>query len=105
VDYQRKHPRFPIDTPAIITVLGAEQGAIAARIADLSEGGLRLAVPLPVAVGETLRVEIGDEVFVGVVRNTEELGKCERLVGLELIHGIERDKLQDLLDEFAVGAF
>ena len=80
-------------------------GTIAARTADVSETGLRLTVPVAVSVGETLRVEISDEVFVGVVRNIEELSDSESLVGLELVHGIERNKLQDLLDEWTVEAF
>ena len=105
MDYQRKHPRFPLDTPAEITILGGDEGAVSARTADVSESGLRLNVPVTVAIGETLRVEISDEVFVGVVRNIEELSDSEAIVGLELIHGIERDKLQNLLDEWTVAAF
>ena len=105
VDYQRKHPRFPLDTPVGITILGGDEGTIAARTADVSESGLRLNVPVPVAIGETLRVEISDEVFVGVVRNSESFSDAESIVGLELIHGIGRDKLQELLDEWTVSAF
>ncbi len=105
MDYQRKHPRFPFNTPAEITILGGDEGSVAARTADLSESGLRLSIPVPVTLGETLRVEISDEVFVGVVRNVEALSDSESLVGLELIHGIERSKLQDLLDEWTVEAF
>ena len=105
MDYQRKHARFPLDTPVEITILGADEGTITARIADVSERGLRLNVRLAVAVGETLRVEISDEVFVGVVCNVEALSDGESLVGLELIHGIERVKLQELLDEWAVEVF
>ena len=105
MDYQRKHPRFPLDTPAEITILGGDEGAIAARTADFSEAGLRLTLSVPVSIGETLRVEISDEVFVGVVRNVEALSESESLVGLELIHGVGRDKLQDLIDEWTVAAF
>lgn len=105
MDYQRKHPRFAFDTLAEITVLGGDHGAVSARTADLSENGLRLNVPVSVALGETLRVEISDEVFVGVVRNIEVLSDSESLVGLELIHGIELSKLQDLMDEWTVAAF
>ena len=85
--------------------MGSDEGSISARTADLSEGGLRLAMVANVALGETVRVEISDEVFVGVVRNIEVLSDSESLVGLELIHGIERSKLQDLLDEWTVAAF
>ena len=105
MDYQRKHARFPLDTPAEITILGGGEGAIAGRTADISESGLRLNLPIGVTLGETVRVEISDEVFVGVVRNIEALSDSESVVGLELIHGIERDKLQDLLDEWMVEAF
>ena len=105
MEYQRKHPRFPLDTPAEVTILGSDQGSIAARVADVSEAGMRLMIPSEVAIGETLRVEIAGEVFVGVVRNSAEGVNDETLAGLELIHWIERSKLQDLLDEFAVEAF
>ena len=94
-----------MDTPAAVTVLGGDEGSISARVADVSEAGLRLVVPYPVAIGETLRVEISDEVFVGVVRNSEETINDETVAGLELVHAIARGKLQDLLDEFAVEAF
>ena len=105
MDYQRKHARFPLDTPAAITILGGEEGSIAARTADVSEGGLRLMVLVPVSIGETLRVEIADEVFVGVVRNSEAVSDAETIVGVELIHGIEREQLQGLIDEWTVAAF
>jgi hypothetical protein len=105
VDYQRKHPRFPIDTPASVSILGGDEGAIATRVADVSEAGLRLISPVTVAIGETLRVEIAEEVFVGIVRNSEDINGTETLVGLELIHCIELGKLQGLLDEWTVRAF
>ena len=105
MDYQRKHPRFPLDTPASISMLGSEGGAIAARVADVSEAGLRLICPVPVAIGETLRVEIANEVLVGIVRNNEPVNGGEFLAGLELIHWIERNKLEGLLEEWTVQAF
>ena len=108
MDYQRKHPRFALDTPAEIIILGGNEGPIRGRVADVSESGLKLAIPFPVAIGETLRVEISDEVFVGVVRNSERgkgRNKTETVAGLELVHGIQRGKLQDLLDEWSVQSF
>lgn len=105
VDYQRKHARFPIDTPASVTILGGDEGSITARVADVSEAGLRLFSPVPVAIGETLRVEIDDEVFVGIVRNSEIISDTEVLAGLELVHSIGRVKLHDLLEEWTVQAF
>ncbi|HEY3743045.1 MAG TPA: PilZ domain-containing protein [Bryobacteraceae bacterium] len=107
MDYPRKHPRFAIDTPAAVTLLGGDGASTKARVADLSESGLKIKLPKPVAVGETLRVEIAGDVFVGVVRNCDckkgKSGGC--LAGLELIHWIERARLQNLLDEFSVGTF
>ncbi len=105
VDYQRKHPRFDVDTPAAISILGDEDGSIAGRVADVSEAGLRLILPIHVAIGETLRVEISNEVFVGVVRQSEESGDGEVAAGMELLHSIDRGKLQELLDEWTVQAF
>jgi len=105
VDYQRKHPRFPVDTPAAITILGGTEATISARVADVSEGGLMLISPVPVTLGETLRVEIADEVLVGIVRNSEGINGTETLTGLELLHSVERGKLQGLLDEWTVKAF
>ena len=89
----------------MITVLGGDEGPIAATTADVSENGLRLNVAIQVSIGETLRVEISDEVFVGIVRNCDVITDSETVVGLELIHGIERGKLQELLDEWTVAAF
>ena len=105
MDYQRRHPRFPVDTPAAITILGGTEATISARVADVSEGGLRLISPVPVALGETLRVEIADEVLVGIARNSEGINGTETLTGLELLHSVERGKLQGLRDEWTVRAF
>lgn len=108
MDYQRKHPRFDIDTPAAVTFVGGDGKSIDARVADLSESGLKIKLPNAVPIGETLRVEIAGDVFVGVVRNCDcpkrkKSAGC--LAGVELIHWIERKKLQNLLAEFSVGAF
>ena len=105
MDYQRKHPRFDVDTPAAVTILGAEDGPIAARVGDFSQSGLKLRLPVPITSGETLRIEIGEEVFVGVIRHIDPFGDAETEVGVELIHWIERDQLQHLLDEWTVKAF
>ena len=105
MDYQRKHPRFEVDTPAAISILGGEEGSIEGRVGDVSEGGFKLILPVPVAIGETLRVEISEDVFVGVVRQSEEYSAVETAAGLELLHWIERDKLKALIDEWTVKAF
>ena len=104
MDYQRKHRRYAIDTPASVSVLGLEEYAVPARVADISAGGLKLLTDEDLVIGETLRVEIETEVLVGVVRNCERSG-AEYICGLELINCIERDTLQSLLDEWAVEVF
>jgi hypothetical protein len=101
VSYQRKHQRYPIDTPASVAVLGLEEHGMAARVGDISERGLKLITDIPLTLGETLRVEIETEVLVGVARNSEAAGNGYS-TGVELLNSIERTALQSLLDEWAV---
>lgn len=101
VTFERKHPRYAVDTPASVSVLGLEEQPIQARVGDISEGGIKLITRLPLTAGETLRIEIETEVLVGVVRNSESAGG-KHTAGVELMNWIERDALQSLLDEWTV---
>ena len=54
----RRHKRFEVDTPAIITFMGSEDPQVDSRVAEISEGGLTLLVPAELTPGEMVRVEI-----------------------------------------------
>ncbi len=98
---KRKHQRFGVATHASVRVLGSKI-AVEGKIADLSQAGLRLNLPATFPVGEILRAEIGDEVFVAVVCYSRKT-KDGYSIGTEMVHSIKRDHLDALVNEWAVG--
>jgi hypothetical protein len=88
-----------------MSILGGEDEPIPARVANISEAGLKLISSVPVQLGETLRVEIDDNVLIGIVRYSETVNESEVLAGVELINWIDRGRLKGLLDEWTVRAF
>lgn len=100
MDFTRTHPRFEIDAPALLSFIGLEDQRLEAKVHDVSLGGVKLSSAVPVALGEIVRVEIAEDVLVGVVRNSEG-GDSENIVGIELLHWISKSKLDELLLEWA----
>jgi hypothetical protein len=84
-DQERKEPRFPLNLPAEIAVLG-EEGIVAVQgfIKDISPSGLGLRMPLPVEVSCTLCVETETLLIVGDVRRCAMTQDGHYVVGVRL---------------------
>lgn len=99
---QRKHVRFGVDSSAKVGVLGAQENC-EGQIVDLSQQGLRLNVPIDYPIGEIIRVESGDEVFVAVVCHSTELDNGQFSIGTRMMHSIKKVHLDSLVGEWGAG--
>ena len=101
---RRAFPRYAVDCPATITLLGGV-GKIAGRMVDLSRGGCRLATPERMLVGILARVEVQFQLrglafrIVGVTAGTRT-GKSFAVRFLDLPRRRE-EELAEVLAEVA----
>lgn len=99
---QRKHVRFGVDLSAKASVLGTQEDC-EAQIVDMSQQGLRLNVPISFPIGEIIRVESGDEVFVAVVCHSAEREDGQFTIGVRMMHSIKKIHLESLVNEWGAG--
>lgn len=97
---KRKQPRFDIATQATVNVLGSKE-TVRGQIADLSQTGFKLLLPAGFPVGEIIRAEVDDEVFVAVVCYSKKT-RDGYSIGTEMVHSIKRVHLDDLVGEWGV---
>src|SRR5262249_49671178 len=62
---KRQEPRFAADQPVVVTVLGDHETRHPARIRNASGGGLAIDVPVPIAPGTALKIELEDSMVLG----------------------------------------
>lgn len=101
-DDKRKQPRFDVANQATVNVLGSKE-KVTGQIADLSQTGFKLMVPAGFPIGEILRAEVEDEVFVAVVCYSKKTREGYS-IGTEMVHSIKRVHLDDLVGEWGVRA-
>jgi len=101
ISEQRKHVRFDVDATTRVSVLGCGD-VHKGQIADLSQRGLRIHLPVAYPAGEILRVEAGDEVFVAVVCHCAKASGGGFTLGVEMMHSIKRTHLDALVREWQV---
>lgn len=83
---RRKEPRFQPNLPVTVTVLGYPPGpTLKGRVMDVSGSGIRLSVPLPVALGAPVKVEANETLSLGEVCRCLPDGDGYEL-GLQLSH-------------------
>jgi len=87
---------------ATVNVLGSKE-KVTGQIADLSQTGFKLMVPAGFPIGEILRAEVEDEVFVAVVCYSKKTREGYS-IGTEMVHSIKRVHLDDLVGEWGVRA-
>jgi len=85
-----------------VNVLGSKE-KVTGQIADLSQTGFKLMVPAGFPIGEILRAEVEDEVFVAVVCYSKKTREGYS-IGTEMVHSIKRVHLDDLVGEWGVRA-
>jgi hypothetical protein len=97
---KRKQPRFDVANQATVNVLGSKDKLIG-QIADISQAGFKLLVPAGFPVGEIIRAEIDEEVFVAVVCYSKKT-RDGYSIGTEMMHSIKRGHLNELVGEWGV---
>jgi hypothetical protein len=96
---KRKHARFNVENQAVVNVLGSKE-TVTGQIADLSQSGFKLLLPDSFPVGEIIRAEVDDEVFVAVVCYSKKAKEGGFTIGTEMMHSIKRVHLDDLVGEW-----
>lgn len=99
-DDKRKQPRFDVANQATVNVLGSKD-KVTGQIADISQAGFKLLVPAGFPVGEIIRAEIDEEVFVAVVCYSKKTREGYS-IGTEMMHSIKRGHLNELVGEWGV---
>lgn len=67
---RRSETRTPVDLPALLHIAGSLT-AIPVRVIDLSVSGLGLELPTAIALGASVRVELGTGTAIGEIRHCE----------------------------------
>ncbi|HUA84268.1 MAG TPA: PilZ domain-containing protein [Bryobacteraceae bacterium] len=103
----RKFPRFEVDAPLQISVVG-DFVTHAGRIADVSKRGLRFTSDVSFPVGEVLRFDLADHLLVGAVRYSVR-DQNGFTAGIELLNAISKPEFDSLIEElrpeFGAGLF
>lgn len=69
VSERRRHVRFATDDPARMRIVEPHSGAHwTVPITDVSKGGMRLAVPTPLAKGRLIQIQMKDTCVLAKVR-------------------------------------
>ena len=63
----RREPRFEVNQPVEVTILGNPDTRMAGRVADISGSGMRLLIDRPVALGSAVRVDLANSLLLGEV--------------------------------------
>ena len=95
---KRKHSRFDVANQAAVNIVGSKE-RVTGQIADLSQTGFKLLMPAGFPVGEIIRTEVDDEVFVAVVCYSKKTREGYS-IGTEMMHSIKRVHLNDLVGEW-----
>jgi hypothetical protein len=89
---RRRELRFQADQPVVVSVLAPLSG----KIDGASKSGLRVIIPVPVAVGAFVQVKWDRAVVVGRVRYCREIGPNAYSIGVKITEIVGRGKLQTL---------
>lgn len=88
----RREPRFPVDLPAVLTVVGSAglSGAII-RVADVSASGVGLFGPEPVEIGACVEIKLDLGILFGEVRYCQMDEDKQFRIGVAIYHMLARN--------------
>ena len=81
----RTQARIPTDKSVAVTVLTAPEMLLEARVKDVSSLGMGIEAPQKVAAGAVVKIEAGDELFLGEVVHCRA-SEGGWLLGVRLTH-------------------
>ena len=92
-DLVRSEPRFPLDLPAVLTVIGTTgPREIAVQLADVSASGVGLFSPVQLADGACVEIRLDLGLIFGEVRYCRPYGDGRYRVGIAIYHMLARDQ-------------
>ena len=80
---QRREPRLVADQSVAVTVLGDQETRLTARVKNASGRGLAIEMPVKVAPGTALKIELDDSILLGEAVYCQS-GPESHLIGVEL---------------------
>ncbi|HWB85200.1 MAG TPA: PilZ domain-containing protein [Bryobacteraceae bacterium] len=98
---QRREPRFTVDQPVAVTLLGEREVRATATVKDASGRGLGLTLTHAVKLGTALKIEIEDAILLGEVVHCQPAEGGGYLIGVELHQALYTTaELRELAKEF-----
>jgi signal transduction histidine kinase len=96
---RRSELRYRINYPTLLKSKAA--GVAIARVLDVAESGLRVAVPFRLPLHAEVEIRIDDTTISGFVRNCECVGTAEFHAGIEILQSdlSDRDALEDFVNK------
>ena len=88
----RNEPRFPVDLPAVLTIIGAAgPNGASVRLADISASGVGLFSGTALPVGSCVEVKLDLGLLFGEVRYCQEEKDKRFRVGIKIYHLLARE--------------
>lgn len=79
---RRQEFRVPTDKPVAVTLFTEPELRLQTRVRDVSPLGMAIEAPQRVAPGSAVKIEIGDDLFLGEVVHCRVLAPAGWLLGL-----------------------
>jgi len=99
---RRAKPRLQVAAPIDLVLVGTNQNQSSGWIANISESGVGVRLREPFNAGDTVRMEVEDQVFVGTIVHCEPQSG-EYYAGIELTYSMTRDELDEFVMEWGLG--
>jgi hypothetical protein len=89
----RREPRFPLDLPAVLTVVGSTgPGEAAVRLTDVSASGVGLFSSSPVQIGACVEINLDFGLLFGEIRHCQESSEGRFRVGVAIYLMLAREQ-------------
>jgi hypothetical protein len=100
---RRRNERFEVDQEVSVTLLGDRELTMPGKLVNLSGRGLGLEVREPLAAGSAVKIDSGDNLFVGEVVYCKPSG-ARFQAGIELQEAIRNvSGLRELMEQLFAG--
>lgn len=100
---KRGETRYPVGQPVAVTILTGQESTYAGMVKNGSGKGIALEMPVPVAIGAALKIQLEDTLLLGeAIHCSPQADKF--LVGVLLEAKVSQlSRLAAILQEFAEG--
>lgn len=89
----RREPRFPLDLPAVLMVIGSTGPREAEiRLTDVSASGVGLLSAMPAQVGACVQINLDSGLLFGEVRHCQQGPDGRFRIGVAIYHMLAREQ-------------